>query len=101
MSFNLDTNKLKEENQRLRNVNRELEEENKSLREVLDGKNKELASNFEKISTLEQEIAQYKIDYIYSKLGNEKSNANISNYSSRSRDYSPYKSNQNEFSKIE
>lgn len=45
------------------------EEETKSLRKVIDDKNREIMSKIEMISTLEHEISQYKIDYLYSRFG--------------------------------
>ena len=67
----MDKSKLKEENELLKKINKEQEEEIKALREELDRKNRELASNFEKISLLEHEVSQYKIDLVYSRFGTE------------------------------
>ena len=67
--LNSDKIKLKEENQKLKKINQEQEEEIKSLRDVIDEKNQLLAAYVAKISSLEQEISQYNIDYLYSKLG--------------------------------
>ena len=69
--MDLDKSKLREENELLKKINKEQEEEIKALREELDRKNRELASNFEKISLLEHEVSQYKIDLVYSRFGTE------------------------------
>ena len=61
--------RLKEENGNLKRIIQEQEEEINNLKDVIDQKNKELAANFEKLSLLEHEISQYKIDYLYSKYG--------------------------------
>jgi len=76
-----DKAKLKEENLRLRRINQEQEEEIKNLRDAIDRKNRELSANFEEISTLKQELAHFKIDYLYSNLG-EKKNQNLNQESS-------------------
>jgi len=70
----LDKSKLREENEMLKKINKEQEDEIKALREELDRKNRELASNFEKISLLEHEVSQYKIDLVYSRFGTETEN---------------------------
>jgi len=63
--------RLKEENNTLKNIIQEQEDEINNLKDVIDQKNKELAANFEKLSLLEHELSQYKIDMLYSKFGTQ------------------------------
>jgi len=77
--------RLKEENSGLKRIIQEQEDEINNLKDVIDQKNKELAANFEKLSLLEHEISQYKIDMLYSKFGTQETQENKSDISSASK----------------